>query len=129
MMRLFNLVGPNAGRDLRQRVFHLVGLVVIVGVILWGILSIVALSVNCAVLGYIQGDNAKCTHQVCHCEHPRSFELHPNVLQFLRWQLITAFDVATEGIILIIVICVVWPVHLALNRKFQVVLAFSFRLP
>lgn len=129
-MRLFNLVGPNAGQDLRQKAFHLVGLVAIVGVTLWGILSIVALSVDCAASGYIQGDEAKCSHQVCFCEHgSRLSELRPNVIQFLRWQLITAFDAVTEGIILLIVITVVWPVHLALSRKFQVVLAFSFRLP
>ena len=50
-------------------------------------------------------------------------------MQFLRWQLITAFDVVTECLLLAMVICVVWPVQLAFSMKCQVVLAFSFRLP
>jgi hypothetical protein len=49
--------------------------------------------------------------------------------QFLRWQLITAFDVATEGILLLIVVFTVWPIQLALRMKCQVVSAFSLRLP
>ena len=50
-------------------------------------------------------------------------------MQFLRWQLITAFDVMTEAALILTVICVVWPVQLAFFMKCQVVLAFSFRLP
>jgi hypothetical protein len=42
--------------------------------------------------------------------------------------LITAFDVATEVILVVISVFTAWPVQLALNLKFQVVLAFTFRL-
>jgi len=31
---------------------------------LWAVLSIVAISVNCSVTGFIQGDQAQCSHQV-----------------------------------------------------------------
>ncbi|KIW69402.1 hypothetical protein PV04_05281 [Phialophora macrospora] len=110
MMRLFNLSGPRTGQKRRQRAFYWVGVAVMVGVALWAILAIVAVAVNCSVPGFIRGDGASCSHQ------------------FLRWQLITAFDVVTEGLLILIVICVVWPVHLAFSMKCQVVLAFSFRL-
>lgn len=49
--------------------------------------------------------------------------------QFLRWQLITAVDVATEGILVLMSILIVLPVQLAFSLKCQVVLAFAFRLP
>ncbi|KIY02762.1 uncharacterized protein Z520_01227 [Fonsecaea multimorphosa CBS 102226] len=111
MMRLFNLVGPRTAKDLRSKVLYWISLSVLCGMGLWGILSIVAVSVNCSVPGFIQGDRAQCGDQ------------------FLRWQLITAFDVATECILVLITVFVVWPVHLALSMKFQVVLAFAFRLP
>ncbi|KAJ9611637.1 hypothetical protein H2200_004821 [Cladophialophora chaetospira] len=110
MMRLFNLSGTRTGQELRQRLFYFVGLTVLTGVALWAILSIVALGASCSVPGFIRGDSAGCSGQ------------------FLRWQLITAFDIATEVILIIIVICVVLPVHLAFHMKCQVVLAFSFRL-
>ncbi|EXJ59876.1 hypothetical protein A1O7_04023 [Cladophialophora yegresii CBS 114405] len=110
MMRLFNLSGPRTGQKLRQRVFYWIALAVMAGVSLWAILSIVALAVNCSVPGSIRGNAGSCAHQ------------------FLRWQLITAFDVVTEGVLILIVICVVWPVHLSFAMKCQVVLAFSFRL-
>lgn len=60
---------------------------------------------------------------------PPPFQAHAHRAQFLRWQLITAFDVATEGIVVLISIFVVWPVQLAIGLKCQVVMAFAFRLP
>ncbi|EXJ73242.1 uncharacterized protein A1O5_03002 [Cladophialophora psammophila CBS 110553] len=111
MMRLFNLVGPRTGQRLQSKVLYWISLVVLVGVWLWGILSIVALAVDCSIPGFIQADTGRCSHQ------------------FLRWQLITAFDVATECILVVITVFVVWPVHLAFAMKCQVVLAFGFRLP
>jgi hypothetical protein len=65
MMRLFNLSGPRTGQKLRQRAFYWIGVGVMAGVALWAILSIVALAVNCSVPGFIQGDGASCSHQVC----------------------------------------------------------------
>jgi len=50
-------------------------------------------------------------------------------LQFLRWQLITAFDVVTECILILLSIVIVLPVQIAFVLKCQVVLAFAFRLP
>ena len=41
------------------------GLAVLAGMALWAILSIVALAADCSVPGYIRGDSAKCSHQVC----------------------------------------------------------------
>ncbi|KIW87391.1 uncharacterized protein Z519_12027 [Cladophialophora bantiana CBS 173.52] len=111
MMRLFNLVGPRTGQRLQSKVLYWISLVILVGVGLWGILSIVALAVDCSISGFIQADTAQCSHQ------------------FLRWQLIAAFDVATECILVAITVIVVWPVHLAFAMKCQVVLAFAFRLP
>jgi hypothetical protein len=49
--------------------------------------------------------------------------------QFLRWQLITAFDVLTECILILLSIVIVLPVQIAFVLKCQVVLAFAFRLP
>lgn len=52
-----------------------------------------------------------------------------NQVQFLRWQLITAFDVATECLLILLAIAIVVPVHISFALKCQVVFAFSFRLP
>ncbi|KAH0845449.1 hypothetical protein AYO21_06154 [Fonsecaea monophora] len=111
MMRLFNLVGPRTAKDFRSKVLYWISVSVLVIMALWGLLSIVAVAVNCSLPGFIQGDSEGCGGQ------------------FLRWQLITAFDVITECILVLITVFVVWPVHLALAMKFQVVLAFAFRLP
>lgn len=55
--------------------------------------------------------------------------LGPNPPQFLRWQLITAFDVATECILVLLSVFIVLPVQISFLLKCQVVFAFAFRLP
>ena len=50
-------------------------------------------------------------------------------IQILRWKLVTAFDVVTEALLNLMAIVIVVPVQLKLQFKFQVVLAFFFRLP
>ncbi|RMZ77721.1 hypothetical protein DV738_g4218, partial [Chaetothyriales sp. CBS 135597] len=50
-------------------------------------------------------------------------------LQQLRWQIITATDIATEGALVLLTILIAMPVQLAPFLKFQVILAFLFRLP
>ncbi|EXJ89772.1 hypothetical protein A1O3_02839 [Capronia epimyces CBS 606.96] len=111
MMRLFNLTGPKSQTETRSRALYWTGLTLFVGIGLWGLLSIVAVSVDCRTSTFIRGDQGHCSHQ------------------FLRWQLITAFDVATECILVLLSIFTVWPVQLAFSMKCQVVLAFAFRLP
>lgn len=49
--------------------------------------------------------------------------------QYTRWQAITAVDVLTELCICALPIVLVWPSQLARPLKFQVFLAFVFRLP
>lgn len=49
--------------------------------------------------------------------------------QYARWQGITAVDVITEICICALPIAFVWPTNMSLYIKFQVFLAFAFRLP
>ncbi|EXJ95667.1 hypothetical protein A1O1_00789 [Capronia coronata CBS 617.96] len=113
MMRLFNLTGPKSQTHThaRSKVSYWTCIILLVTMGLWGLLSIVALSADCRTSAYIQGDQGQCSRQ------------------FLRWQLITAFDVTTECLLVLLCVIIVWPVQLALFMKCQVVLAFAFRLP
>lgn len=49
--------------------------------------------------------------------------------QILRWKVVTAFDVATEVLLNFMSVIIVLPVQLTFRMKFNVVLAFLFRLP
>lgn len=49
--------------------------------------------------------------------------------QMPRWRLITILDVGSEIILMLIPAAMVYPLQMAFNLKFQVVLAFAFRLP
>ncbi|KAK5454240.1 hypothetical protein LTS15_006240 [Exophiala xenobiotica] len=111
MLRLFNLSGPKATSQGRTRTFHWAGLAVLAAMAIWGLLSVIAVSVDCPVSTFIEGNSSQCSHQ------------------FLRWQLITAFDVLTECILILLSIVIVLPVQIAFVLKCQVVLAFAFRLP
>ncbi|EHY58391.1 hypothetical protein HRR83_007243 [Exophiala dermatitidis] len=111
MMRLFNLTGPRSQNEPRSRVLYWTSVGFLGGIGLWGLMSIVALSADCHAATFIRGDQGRCSRQ------------------FLRWQLITAFDVATECVLVLLSIFIVWPVQMAFYMKSQVVLAFAFRLP
>ncbi|KIW14959.1 hypothetical protein PV08_07746 [Exophiala spinifera] len=111
MMRLFNLSGSKATFEGRSRIFYWFALAFLTAAGLWGILSVVAISVDCSTADFIRGNASQCSRQ------------------FLRWQLITAFDVAIECLMILLAIVIVLPVHISLALKCQVVLAFSFRLP
>jgi hypothetical protein len=50
-------------------------------------------------------------------------------IQVRRWQLISAFDVITEIIILVLIIGLVFNLQMPFKKKFMVVLGFAFRLP
>ncbi|KAK4946516.1 hypothetical protein LTR10_014368 [Elasticomyces elasticus] len=101
MMRLFNLSGPKANNQTRSRIFYWVGIGVLAGMALWGLLSVVALSVDCSTRHLIEGNASQCSRQ------------------FLRWQLITAFDVATECILVLLSVFIVLPVQISFMLKCQ----------
>ncbi|KAL2410375.1 hypothetical protein ABEF95_000490 [Exophiala dermatitidis] len=111
MMRLFNFTGPRSQNEPRSRVLYWTSIGLLAAISLWALLSIVALSADCHAATFIRGDQGKCSRQ------------------FLRWQLITAFDVVTECVLVLLSIIIVWPVQMAFYMKSQVVLAFAFRLP
>ncbi|KIV81888.1 hypothetical protein PV11_04038 [Exophiala sideris] len=101
MMRLFNLSGPKANNQTRSRIFYWVGIGVLAGMALWGLLSVVALSVDCSTGHLIEGNASQCSRQ------------------FLRWQLITAFDVVTECILVLLSVFIVLPVQISFMLKCQ----------
>ncbi|KAG6365773.1 hypothetical protein INS49_007384 [Diaporthe citri] len=78
----------------------------------WGLGSVVGLAVNCD------------SGTTLTTSHPRYC---PE--QFLRWQIITAFDIITEILICFLPVVFVWSNTMSLCLKFQVFLAFAFRLP
>ena len=65
MMRLFNLSGPKANFEGRSRMFYWFALGFLTAVGLWGILSVVAISVDCSASDFIRGNASQCSHQVC----------------------------------------------------------------
>lgn len=114
MMRLFNLSGRKSqtnhhgsSRVYLHMCYGILGLMA-----LGGIASLVAASVSC---------------------QPSTFILSPRDAQCpsqpLRWRIITGLDIATEALLILTNIAIVYPVHLAWHLKCQVVLAFAFRLP
>ena len=50
-------------------------------------------------------------------------------MQLLRWELITVFDSITEIGILALVVALVRPLQMKLQKKAYISLAFSLRLP
>lgn len=48
--------------------------------------------------------------------------------QDTTWVAVAAFDAATEVLLVVLPILVVWPLQLSFDLKIQVVVAFSFRL-
>lgn len=114
MMRLFNLHGrkSHTNHHERQRLYLNICFGILLLSLLWGAASIVAVSAKCETSTLIEASNvSRCTSQ------------------YLRWQIITGFDVATEALLMLNAIVIVAPVRLALHLKFQVVCAFLFRLP
>ncbi|KAK5195315.1 hypothetical protein LTR72_007381 [Exophiala xenobiotica] len=64
MLRLFNLSGPKATSQGRTRMFHWAGLAVLAAMAIWGLLSVIAVSVACPVSTFIEGNSSQCSHQV-----------------------------------------------------------------
>ncbi|RMZ87593.1 hypothetical protein DV736_g5187, partial [Chaetothyriales sp. CBS 134916] len=80
--------------------------------VIWGVASAIGLSVDCSAANMI------CAQEFSQCPQ-----------QLLRWKIITAVDVVIEGTLVLLTILIVMPVRLAPYMKFQVILAFLFRLP
>ncbi|EHK18605.1 uncharacterized protein TRIVIDRAFT_78137 [Trichoderma virens Gv29-8] len=87
-----------------------IGLMILSSV--WGVGSCLAFIVNCRGGTLLTLDNVK------QC---------PN--QNVRWAVITAIDILTEILTWLFIVWVSWTVNMSFSRKFQVALAFSFRLP
>ncbi|KAH8810577.1 hypothetical protein F5884DRAFT_255871 [Xylogone sp. PMI_703] len=65
----------------------------------------------------------------CNISHPW-ISLHEKCPRmFLRWQLISAFDIIFELALVIMTIYLVWDLHTSMENKTTVVFAFSTRLP
>jgi hypothetical protein len=112
MMRLFNLSGSKANNRGKSRLYHWICMGVLAIMVAWGVGSIIGVSVDCSPDNIIRRQSeSQCPSQL------------------LRWQIITAFDIATEAMLLIVAVMIVLPVQLSPYMKFQVVLAFLFRLP
>lgn len=64
MMRLFNLSGSKVQNQTRSRLLYWTSLVLLGLMAIWGVMSIIAISVDCSVPGFIEADNAQCSNQV-----------------------------------------------------------------
>jgi hypothetical protein len=79
--------------------------------IAWGLGSILGIAINCDATWYITSEaKDKCGHQP------------------LKWKTIAAFDVATEFMLMMVPVLIVWPLKMAKHLKIQVVSAFMFRI-
>ncbi|OCK94407.1 uncharacterized protein K441DRAFT_660281 [Cenococcum geophilum 1.58] len=77
-----------------------------------GLASVLGFSVQCSASSYLDSSAS----YLCKSQMP-------------RWRLITILDVGSEIILMLIPTAMVYPLQMAFNLKFQVVLAFAFRLP
>ncbi|KAK4954574.1 hypothetical protein LTR10_008007 [Elasticomyces elasticus] len=85
---------------------------VVIGVsLLWGVGSIIGISVGCQTSSYILDDAAE------RCG-----------MQSTKWSAITAFDAVTELLIIAIPIVLVRPLQMSRKLKWEVVSAFMFRI-
>lgn len=79
---------------------------------IWGIASSVSFLVNC------NPSSVLTVHNLERCPHQRG-----------RWLSIASLDMTTELLTLALIVQLVWSVNIGHSRKWQVVAAFSFRLP
>ncbi|UZP32314.1 hypothetical protein NXS19_000130 [Fusarium pseudograminearum] len=87
-----------------------IGLMVIT--VLWGVASSVSFLINCNPSSVLTVENLE------QCPHQTS-----------RWLSIASLDIVTELLTLALIVQLVWSVNIGHSRKWQVVAAFSFRLP
>lgn len=69
---------------------------------------------------------------VSRCDAAELLTIDANVScprQFLRWQIITAVDIITETLNCCLPWTLVWDLNMTHKVKFQIIVAFSFRLP
>lgn len=114
MMRLFNLNGRKAHTNHQnsQRLYLFICLAILSVMAVWGVASVIAVSVDCRTSTFLLGNGeAQCPSQE------------------LRWQVITGYDIATEILLVFTAVLIVAPVQLAFHLKLQVVTAFLLRLP
>ncbi|RGP62946.1 hypothetical protein FSPOR_8930 [Fusarium sporotrichioides] len=80
--------------------------------VIWGVVSSVSFLIDCDPSSVLTVDNLD------RCPHQRS-----------RWLSIASLDIVTELLTLALIVQLVWPVNIGHSRKWQVIAAFSFRLP
>lgn len=114
MMRLFNLSGRKTQTKHHgsPRLYLQICYGILAVMALWGILALITSSVNCQPSTFILSpDDAQCPSQS------------------LRWHIISGADIATETLLILTAVAIVYPVHLAWHLKIQVIMAFIFRAP
>ncbi|OBS26162.1 hypothetical protein FPOA_00105 [Fusarium poae] len=87
-----------------------ISLMVITGI--WGVTSSISFLINCDPTSVLT------VHNLQRCPHQRS-----------RWLSIASLDMTLELLTLALIVQLVWSVNIGHSRKWQVVAAFSFRLP
>lgn len=60
---------------------------------------------------------------------PLAFSALTTCAQFIRWQIVAAFDIITELALLGVSVFLVGALQLSLHKKFVVIFAFALRLP
>jgi hypothetical protein len=94
----------------------------------WGVGGVLSLALKCDLAEPWITNGQKCTSLVS-CEPYVDLFGELTIIQIRRWQLISAFDVITEIIILVLIIRLVFNLQMSFRKKFMVVLGFAFRLP
>ena len=94
---------------------------------LWALASILAVVIRChGSTPWIMDEQCNNMVRLCSSIH-RAF--HLTAVQFLRWQIIGAFDVVTEAALFGMAIFLVQGLRMPLRLKVFVVGAFAIRLP
>ncbi|PTD06127.1 hypothetical protein FCULG_00012414 [Fusarium culmorum] len=97
--------------------------------VLWGVTSSVSFLINCNPGSVLTVENLEqCPHQVRNlfCGFYKS---NKRLKTDIRWLSIASLDIVTELLTLALIVQLVWSVNIGHSRKWQVVAAFSFRLP
>lgn len=112
-MRLFNLSGARASHNANSSTYRYCAFGVLGLIGIWGIGSLLAVSIQCSPSTYIDASTFSTT-----CQGQTS-----------RWAAVMVVDVLTEVLIVLLAIIIVLPLQLPFAMKVPVMLAFTFRLP
>jgi hypothetical protein len=99
--------------------------------LLFGLVSVLVLNVSCGLTGplywNISRDSSQCGDQVRNAISSANIVTH--IVQYVRWQITTGLDIASEVVMLLLPIDMIWSLQMNTWTKFSVLSRFTIRIP